>query len=634
MRQRPDVPAIGGPAVGPASSGVASMAGVPLLLYHSIAEAVDVRFAEWAVSPQLFDAHLDYLVEAGYRTLTVSELVERVFERRAPLEPRTIAITFDDGFEDFYLAAWPALRRRGLTATMYVTTGAVGRASEWLAPLGEGARSLMTWDQISEISEAGIECGAHTETHPQLDITPRERARAEIAGSKRALERVVGPVKSFAYPHGYHSRALRQEVQRAGFRSACAVGDGLASQADRYAIARKIVRGGMGVEALERALNGPLASSRRFRRVAWRAVRRVGAEGLRPTASPGRLRATTPAPRDAWRELLAADSEALVSQTPEWIDAMTATGRFTDASRLYETQRGERLLLPLVRARNPLPTPLAPLASMPHAWGMGGVLAQAPLRASDVDAVVSDLASLPAVRTTVRPNPVQAPAWAPAARHAVVLPRRAHVLDLIAGADAIWSKRFTSAARSAVRRGERAGLDIRTGADAGLVADFHHLLQLSVARWAENQNEPATLARARAARRDPLQKFLAWSDALGEEALRISIAYRDGVPAAAIVVLLGRNANYTRGAMDARVAARTGANELLHWLAIQEACAHECRHYHMGETGSSESLARFKEKLGARPVDYAEYRWERLPLTRADAVVRNQIKRLIGFSDA
>jgi hypothetical protein len=162
---------------------------------------------------------------------------------------------------------------------------------------------------------------------------------------------------------------------------------------------------------------------------------------------------------------------------------------------------------------------------------------------------------------------------------------------------------------------------------------FHQLLQLSIDRWAGQQHEPLRLARWRGHRRDPLEKFQRMAETLGE-AMRIWVAWKDGAPAASIMVLQGANAHYTRAAMDKDLAGPTQANVLLNWRAIQDACEAGCRRYHMGESGESSSLASFKVKLGARPVPYREYRFERLPLTRADAVARGLVKRVLRFRDA
>jgi lipid II:glycine glycyltransferase (peptidoglycan interpeptide bridge formation enzyme) len=115
---------------------------------------------------------------------------------------------------------------------------------------------------------------------------------------------------------------------------------------------------------------------------------------------------------------------------------------------------------------------------------------------------------------------------------------------------------------------------------------------------------------------------------------RLWVAWHDGRPAAGILVLQGEhNAHYTRGAMDREVAGPTRANDLLHRLAIEEACAAGCHSYHMGETGASESLARFKEGFGARPVPYAEYALERLPLTRLERGLHQLVKAAVRFRD-
>jgi hypothetical protein len=342
---------------------------------------------------------------------------------------------------------------------------------------------------------------------------------------------------------------------------------------------------------------------------------------------------TTPAPRAVWQELLEADSDALVTQSPEWLDALCADGGYENASRLYETADGARLLLPLVRRRGPWPTALAPRSSMPHAWGIGGLLSERPPRPAEVSAVVSDLAADPALRTCIRPNPLHAELWASVRPPAPVsIPRRAHVLDLRGGADEIW-RGFHQSARRGVRKAERAGLEVERDVSGRLVPVFHRLLQTSIERWAAQQHEPLPLARLRASRRDPLEKFERLAASLGE-AMCVWVAWKEGNPVASTIVLRGANASYTRGAMDKSLAGPTHANDLLHWLAIQDAVSSGCHSYHLGETGWSSGLARFKEKLGARPLLYSEYRFERLPLTRTDEVVRGLVKRALRFEDA
>lgn len=353
----------------------------------------------------------------------------------------------------------------------------------------------------------------------------------------------------------------------------------------------------------------------------------------RTTAAPLTAVVTSPAPRDVWRELIKADGDALVFQTPEWLDSICANGGYKDASRLYELPGGRRLIMPMVRRRG-LPAILATQASLPSSWGMGGLLAEGPLHPEDVRAVFEDLTRSLVLRTTIRPNPLHDVAWSAAALPGMIRkPRMAHVLDLEGGFDEVWSNRFKGTARTAVRKAEKSGLVVECDTTGRLVPVFYDLLHQSVDRWAEQQNEPRALAHLRAQQRDPQRKFEILAKTLGE-ACRIWVAWVNGEPAATILVLQDKNVNYTRGAMNKDLAGPTQANYLLHRLAIEEACNAGCRYYHMGESGTSDSLSHFKSRFGAEEFHYSQYIIERLPLTRLDTGLRTIVKRLINFKDA
>jgi len=331
-------------------------------------------------------------------------------------------------------------------------------------------------------------------------------------------------------------------------------------------------------------------------------------------------RCVSPAPRAAWPALLETSEDALAFQTPRWIDALCATGRYTDATRLYETHDGRRLLVPLVR-RAGIASPLRLQASLPYGWGFGGILTSGPVTASDVSAVLADLQRAPGARLSLRPNPLSAQVWSegvPAGMRRVA--RTAHVLDLGDGFVQL-AARFHSSARRAIRKAERSALTVTRDTSGVHVPVFHSLYRKSVDRWAENAREPLWLARRRAALREPEEKLRRVADHLGH-ACEIWVAWLEGRPAASVVVLRhGGSASYWRGAMDTEVAGRTQPNYLLHSRAIEAACNAGCRYYHMGETGQSKSLAQFKSRFGATPRDYFEYRIERLPLTAISGLV-------------
>jgi hypothetical protein len=271
------------------------------------------------------------------------------------------------------------------------------------------------------------------------------------------------------------------------------------------------------------------------------------------------------------------------------------------------------------------------LRSLPEAWGFGGLVA--PVVDADLVAVVmADLRGQRVAQVRIRPNPLHRSAWATGSPSGLNVPRRGHVLSLDGDADHIWAHQFTSSCRRAIRSAEKAGLVVEEDAGGRLVPLFHSLLSQSVERWAGQQHEPAALARWRARRRDPETKFRSWADALGS-GCRVLVARRGQDVLAGMVVLQGHNAHMTRGAMDRQLMGSDRANELLMWHAIRGAVDAGCHHFHMGESGSSVSLARYKEKYGARPYDYAEHGFERIPLTRIDRAVRSLVKRAVRFRE-
>ena len=145
------------------------------------------------------------------------------------------------------------------------------------------------------------------------------------------------------------------------------------------------------------------------------------------------------------------------------------------------------------------------------------------------------------------------------------------------------------------------------------------------------QHEPYWLALRRLKHRDPREKFEAIGRLLGERC-RVWLARVEGRPAGAMVVIRGANAYDFRAAMDEELA-KYRTSDLLLRLAIEDACQAGCRYYYLGESGWSASLAQFKESFGAQPYPYAEYRLERLPLSRAEREIKQVIKRMIRFKD-
>ncbi|MFC7990435.1 polysaccharide deacetylase family protein [Streptomyces pilosus] len=248
---------------------------VPVLLYHAVMDDPPAWIAEFTVTPKAFAAHLDAVADSGRTPVTISAFADRLVGR-APLPPRPVLLTFDDGFADLPGPTADLLAAREMPATAYLTTGAVVPGGRSLLP----PAPMMTLDGAARLEQAGVEVGSHTVTHAQLDTLTAPRLRAELLDSKAVLEDALGhPVPHLAYPHGYNSPRVRAAAARAGYETATAVRHALSSERDeRHRIARLIVRRGHTVAEVRAWLAGDGARVAPYRdgprTVAWRWYRR------------------------------------------------------------------------------------------------------------------------------------------------------------------------------------------------------------------------------------------------------------------------------------------------------------------------------------------------------------------------
>lgn len=252
---------------------------IPILLYHSIDSVVRPAYARWAMPPETFRRHMQIIAAEGYRPVTLDTLTQMMDRPETP--DNLVCITFDDGLMDFVTGAMPVLQEFGFPATLFLVTGFLGGKARWLASSDEADRPMMGWSEVREVAGQGIECGAHSVTHRELDTLAGAAARDEIFMSKRAIEDKLGQeVRSFAYPYGYASATTKRLVREAGFRAACRVNHGLsAKREDRFGLSRIIVTGDHSDDQIRAFLAGrslPLAPPQSsLRQQGWRAFRRL-----------------------------------------------------------------------------------------------------------------------------------------------------------------------------------------------------------------------------------------------------------------------------------------------------------------------------------------------------------------------
>jgi peptidoglycan/xylan/chitin deacetylase (PgdA/CDA1 family) len=188
---------------------------IPILMYHYVrvvGDPKDTIGIGLSVPPERFAAQMQYLADHGYTTLTMSD-VYAILAGQQPLPAKPIALTFDDGYRDFYTAAWPVLKQHHFKATSYIITNFIG----WDA--------YMTWAMLQELDKTGqVEFGAHTLSHLDLSAASAEKSWAEIVGSKSILDQGLGhPISAFCYPSGKYNANVVAQVKKAGYLTATTV---------------------------------------------------------------------------------------------------------------------------------------------------------------------------------------------------------------------------------------------------------------------------------------------------------------------------------------------------------------------------------------------------------------------------
>jgi peptidoglycan/xylan/chitin deacetylase (PgdA/CDA1 family) len=190
---------------------------LPILTYHRIlikdpAPSVDPK--RIAVSLSQFRSHLRWLKRLGYRSLRLVDYV-RSLQRGEPIAERSLAITFDDGYEEVLSLGLPALQEFGFSAAVFSVPGE--ERNRW----DNGNVRLMNQVELRQWLDAGMEVGAHTLHHVHLTRMDRESAKRELAESKQLLEQSTGrPVTLLAYPYGETDDAVETLAREAGYQAA------------------------------------------------------------------------------------------------------------------------------------------------------------------------------------------------------------------------------------------------------------------------------------------------------------------------------------------------------------------------------------------------------------------------------
>lgn len=238
------------------AAGCGGGSSVPILMYHSVGPGSDPL----GVSEAEFDAHLSYLQAAGFKTISLGEMLDHQ-TRHKPIPENAIVLTFDDGTEDAASRVLPLLKQHQMRATFFVIAGftAPDGAPRHFVEGRRGRVGFLTWPEVRALRDAGMEIGSHTVRHPRLSNLPRVQVRDELVESKRMLELGLGqPVDFFAYPFTARLKDTRAQVRAAGYRGAVS---GLTGSGDPNDLQRLVVHRGLSAAQLKALLSTDWASS-------------------------------------------------------------------------------------------------------------------------------------------------------------------------------------------------------------------------------------------------------------------------------------------------------------------------------------------------------------------------------------
>lgn len=206
-----------------------------ILMYHSVSDST----AFFSVPPKEFERQMVYLARKKYRVIALSDLITMM--KQGEDIGGCVAITFDDGYEDFLINALPILRKYTFQATLFLATGLLGSIRR---TTNETTPALMMKEEAEKIcKEKNIHCMPHTVSHPDLSKVSVEEAIREIEHSRRDVENVSGvEAKIFAYPKGRYTDEVVGYLRKNGWDAAVTVIPGLVNgRSDLFLLPRNAV---------------------------------------------------------------------------------------------------------------------------------------------------------------------------------------------------------------------------------------------------------------------------------------------------------------------------------------------------------------------------------------------------------
>ena len=201
-----------------------------IFCYHRLVDKV--RYPGTEITLAAFEEQMKQLKDSGITVISMQDLLAwKRGDKNIP--PRCAVITFDDGWKSQYEVAWPILKKFGYPVTMFIYTEGVRGGS-----LGGG--EAITWEQLADMRDNGVDIQAHSATHQDLReghnimlVSGGKRTKTkltgppyeewvqnEVVGSKQLLEQRLGiKVNCFAVPFGSYNEHVKEIARNAGYEA-------------------------------------------------------------------------------------------------------------------------------------------------------------------------------------------------------------------------------------------------------------------------------------------------------------------------------------------------------------------------------------------------------------------------------
>ncbi|MCM8764575.1 MAG: polysaccharide deacetylase family protein [Candidatus Omnitrophica bacterium] len=185
-----------------------------------------------SVNPEMFESQIKFLLEKGFEPVSLYQYIDEKEKHK-----KKFCITFDDGFVDNFIFAFPFLKKHGIRATIFITAHFIGTDRLHRNYTDREKDRYLRWKEVQEMLRANIDFGSHSLRHPDLTTLDRKQAWDEIFESKKFIQKNIGrKIDFFCYPYGKQNKKIREMVKNAGYLGA--VVTNWKNKPDRYALPR------------------------------------------------------------------------------------------------------------------------------------------------------------------------------------------------------------------------------------------------------------------------------------------------------------------------------------------------------------------------------------------------------------